>query len=150
MVEKNKHAERTGCPVACALDIIGDHWSLIVVRDLMFAGRHEYKDMLGADEGISSNILSDRLRKLEEHGMVTSMAHPESGRRKLYYLTSRGKDLIHVMIEICRWSQRNLDHAVRIPPDLHELLLHDPESMKGQALATIASWEAEFGIVDTP
>ena len=150
MVEKNRHAERTGCPVACALDIIGDHWSLIVVRDLMFAGRHEYKDMLAAEEGISSNILVDRLRKLEHHDIIASIPHPESGRRKLLYLTNKGKDLIHIMIEVCRWSNRHLEHAVRIPEDLQRLLVNDPEAMKAQTLATLAAWEEQYGISQEP
>ena len=70
MATKNEHANRSSCPVACALDVIGDHWSLLVVRDLLMMGKHEYKELLESAEGISSNILSDRLRKLQENGLV--------------------------------------------------------------------------------
>jgi len=66
MVAKTEHKSRSGCPIACSLDVLGDHWTLIIVRNLMFHGRHEYKDMLQAEEQISTSILSDRLKKLEQ------------------------------------------------------------------------------------
>lgn len=141
MVEKNKHADRSGCPVACALDIIGDHWSLVIVRDLMFAGRHEYKDMLAAEEGISSNILVDRLKKLEQHGLIAWIPHPESRRRKLYYLTGQGKGLVHVMVEILRWSVHYRPEPVRIPPEKRAFLEQSHEEMARLTLERLASWE---------
>lgn len=147
MVEKNRHAERSGCPVACALDIIGDHWSLVIVRDLMFAGRHEYKDMLAAEEGISSNILVDRLRRLERNGVIASIPHPDSKRRKLYYLTARGKGLVEVMVAVIRWSVAYLPDAVRIPEDKKPFLACSPEEMARLTLAGIEAWEREHGII---
>jgi DNA-binding HxlR family transcriptional regulator len=68
MVAKIEHKQRSGCPIACALDLIGDHWTLLVIRNLMFLGIHEYKDMLKTEEQISSSILTDRLKKWS--GMV--------------------------------------------------------------------------------
>lgn len=65
-----EHAARSGCPIACTLDIVGDHWTLLIIRDLMFLGLHEYKDMLMKEEGISSNILTDRLKKLERKDLI--------------------------------------------------------------------------------
>ena len=146
MVERNTHAERSGCPVACALDIVGDHWSLVIVRDLMFAGRHEYKDMLAADEGISSNILVDRLKKLERHGLIASIPHPDSRRRKLYYLTEAGKGLVHVMVALIRWSVAYMPEAVLIPEDKQPFLAMTPQAMAEAALAGIEVWEREHGI----
>lgn len=146
MVEKNKHAERSGCPVACALDLVGDHWSLVIVRDLMFAGRHEYKDMLAAEEGISSNILVDRLKKLEAHGIIAAIPHPESRRRKLYYLTARGKGLVRVMVALVLWSAEHLPHAVRIPPDKQAFMALGPEEMVRLTLVGLDAWELEHGI----
>ncbi|MEJ2694961.1 MAG: helix-turn-helix domain-containing protein [Candidatus Thiodiazotropha sp.] len=108
MIARVEHKHRTGCPVACSLDIIGDHWTLLVIRNLMFLGLHEYKDMLHTEELISSSILTDRLKKLEQAGLVTSIPHPESGRRKLYYLTAMGKDLIHMMTDLVVWANRHL------------------------------------------
>jgi DNA-binding HxlR family transcriptional regulator len=147
MVSKKEHRQRSGCPVACALDLIGDHWSLLIIRDLMFLNRHEYKDMLNSEEGISSNILSDRLKKLESAELISSFPHPESGRRKLYYLTSRGKDLIHIMIDIVLWSEKHLGSIVNIPADKKEVLLRDPELMITDTLKELAEWENAYGVM---
>ena len=102
--------------------------------------------MVAAEEGISSNILVDRLRKLEQNDIIGSIPHPGSGRRKLYYLTDKGKGLIDIMVEICIWGEKYLAHAVRIPPDLRELLVRDPEAMKRQTLAGLDAWEKESGL----
>ncbi len=144
MVKKIEHHNRSGCPVACALDIIGDHWTLLIIRDLMFLGRHEYKDMLNAEEGISSNILTDRLKKLECNELVCAIPHPQSGRRKLYYLTSTGKDLIHVMIHMARWSDKHLNDLVKIPPKKRDVLVKNPEKMIQSTLEQLAAWEKKF------
>lgn len=91
MVKRNKHADLSQCPLACALDIIGDHWTLLIIRNLMLFGCHEYKDMLAMPEAISANILSNRLKKLAEAGIIADAPHPDSKRRKLYYLTGKEK-----------------------------------------------------------
>ena len=144
MVKKAEHWSRSACPLACALDLIGDHWSLLVIRDLMFLGRHEYKDMLQAEEGISSNILSDRLRKLEDGGVIHSIPHPESGRRKLYYLLPKGKDLIHVLTHLARWSDKHLEDVVDIPPEKRKLLIRHPDKLIQLTLQELDKWEKRF------
>ena len=144
MVKKIEHWSRSGCPVACALDLIGDHWTLLIIRDLMFLGRHEYKDLLNAEEGISTNILSDRLKKLEDNGLIDSIPHPESGRRKLYYLLPKGKDLIHVMTHLARWSEKHLDHLVHIPPEKREPLVNQPDMLIKLTLRQLEEWENRF------
>ena len=146
MVAKNEHANRSGCPIACALDIFGDHWALLVIRDLAFFGRHEYKDMLDAEEGISSNILSDRLRKLENHNIISSLPHPDSQRRKLYYLTDIGKDLIPILVSISRWSEKHLGKVVKIPPDSRKLLVSNPNLLIKNTLRLISEWEKSVGL----
>ena len=146
MVANTEHAGRSGCPVACAMDIFGDHWSLLVIRDLAFSGRHEYKDLLRAEEGISSNILSNRLRRLEDNGLITALPHPGGRRRKLYYLTDRGKDLIPVLISIMRWSERHLGRIVKISPANRRLLTNDPDHMIRSALQELERWEKSVGI----
>jgi len=89
--EKTAHYSRSTCPLACALDLIGDHWTLLVIRDLLFLGRHEYKDMLNAEEGISSNVLSDRLKNLEENGLIDSIPHHRKWQEKTLVFTSQGE-----------------------------------------------------------
>jgi len=143
MVQKTEHSSRSTCPLACALDVIGDHWSLLVIRDLMFLGRHEYKDMLNAEEGISSNILTDRLKRLEDGGLIDSIPHPESGRRKLYYLLPMGKDLIHVMTHLARWSDKHLGNLVQIPPEKRKTLLNQPDTLIKMTLQQLGEWEKQ-------
>lgn len=144
MVAKTEHHLRSGCPVACALDIIGDHWSLLIIRDLMFMGRHEYKDMLAAEEGISSNILTDRLTKLEQAGMIASAPHAKSKRRKLYYLTDKGKGLLPVLLEISRWSDSHLREWVLIPEEKRVLLDAPQQSVVKMILGRLREWEDEY------
>ncbi|MCG7954478.1 MAG: helix-turn-helix domain-containing protein [Candidatus Thiodiazotropha taylori] len=141
MVAKVEHRNRTGCPVACALDIIGDHWTLLIIRNLMFLGLHEYKEMLETEEQISSNILTLRLKMLQEAGLIASTSHPESKRRKLYYLTPTGKDLIHVLVPLVLWSRRNLREHLRIPKDIDHLLETDPQAFLQETLQRLSDWE---------
>ena len=144
MVAKIEHRTRTGCPVACTLDIIGDHWTLLIIRNLMFLGLHEYKDMLETEEQISSSILSDRLKKLETQGLIASINHPESKRRKLYYLTDKGKDLIHLMLEMVLWANRNIGVLLKVPEDKITFLRTDPNGFKAFVLNQIEDWEKEY------
>ncbi len=144
MVAKIEHKNRTGCPVACSLDIIGDHWSLLVIRSLMFKGVHEYKDMLKEEEQISTSILTNRLKKLETEGLISAMTHPESKRRKLYYLTEMGKDLLPMMTEMVLWASKNLSELLAIPEDLKALLNNDPEQFIQLTLQTIEDWEEQY------
>jgi len=141
MVTRTEHKNRTGCPVACALDIVGDHWSLLIIRNLMFLGLHEYKDMLQKEERISSNILTDRLKNLERDGLIASMPHPESKRRKLFYLTNAGKGLVHVMTYMSVWANQHLSDDVDIPKEKKKLLENDPEQFIELTLNNLAHWE---------
>ncbi len=143
MVFKIEHKNRTGCPIACSLDILGDHWTLLVIRNLMFLDLHEYKDMLKTEEKISSSILSDRLKKLECEGVIASIPHPDSKRRKLYYLTPVGKDLIHIMMEIVLWANSHLSERLDIPAEKKKLLKKNPEKFKALILEQIQKWEEE-------
>jgi len=129
MVAKIEHKTRTGCPVACSLDIVGDHWTLLIIRNLMFLGIHEYKDMLKTEEQISSSILTNRLNKLERKGLVASITHPDSGRRKLYYLTPMGKGLIRMMVELVIWANAYLGDTVEIPREKKALLESNPKQL---------------------
>lgn len=144
MAQKFEHASRSSCPLACALDIIGDHWTVLIIRDLMFLGRHEFKDMLNAEEGISSNILTDRLKRLEEAELITSIPHPQSGRRKLYYLLPKGKDLIHVLVPLARWADQHLDEVVHIPPEKREPLIKNPQGLIQAVFQELKEWEEKF------
>lgn len=103
---RKKLAFRSTCPISTALDILGDKWSLLIVRDMAFNGMSTYGDFLKGGENIATNILADRLLQLEAAGILTKQPHPESGSKNLYKLTQKGIDLVPALVEIVLWSER--------------------------------------------
>jgi DNA-binding HxlR family transcriptional regulator len=95
---------RSGCPISIALELLGDAWSLLIVRDLMFKDRRTYNDFLTGGEGIASNVLADRLRKLEAANIIEKRRDPEDARRFLYRLSPKGIELAPVLVELVIWS----------------------------------------------
>ena len=102
----NRSGQRSGCPISIALEMLGDVWSLLVVRDLMFKERQTYNEFLQGGEGIASNILADRLRKLADVGIVEKRRDPTDARRFVYRLSDKGIDLAPVLVELVIWSAR--------------------------------------------
>lgn len=100
---------QTGCPIAFGLDTFGDKWTLLVIREMMLRGKKTYSEFLAADEGISTNILADRLKHLEADGVIMKARDPENGRSYTYSLTLKGYDLAPIVLEIINWSGRH-DH----------------------------------------
>ncbi|KLT65526.1 helix-turn-helix domain-containing protein [Pedobacter sp. BMA] len=98
--------KRSDCPISSSLDIWGDKWSLLIVRDLMFAKECTYGDFLKSDEKIATNILASRLLTLETNGIITKHGHPESKAKVLYKLTPKGVDLLPLMMEINLWADK--------------------------------------------
>jgi DNA-binding HxlR family transcriptional regulator len=103
---KESKKMRSDCPISNSLDIWGDKWSLLIIRDLMFAKSCTYGDFLKSKEGIATNILASRLLSLEENGLIEKLAHPESKAKVLYKLTRKGIDLVPVLIEINLWAEK--------------------------------------------
>ena len=97
---------RSNCPIAYALDIFGDRWSLLIVRDLLLHGKKHYGDFLNSDERMATNILADRLVSLERRGLISKTVDPTDKRRSLYRLTPVGIDLAPVLLEIIVWSAK--------------------------------------------
>jgi len=98
---------RSGCPVNISLEVFGDRWSLLIVRDLMVRGFTTFQDFLESGEGIATNILADRLRRLKRSGIVTGEKDENDGRRVIYRLTEKGIDLAPVMLELLIWGARH-------------------------------------------
>ncbi len=109
---------RSQCPVSCSLDVWGDKWSLLIVRDLMMNKKCTYGDFLKAPEKIATNILAARLKTLEENGVIEKLEHPDSKAKVLYMLTQKGIDLLPIMIEINLWAEKYYE----LPPDRIALL----------------------------
>lgn len=113
-----KAKKRSNCPVSNSLDIWGDKWSLLIIRDLMFAKECTYGDFLKSPEGIATNILASRLLALEENKLIEKLDHPESKAKVLYRLTKKGIDLLPVMVEINLWAEKYFP----IPAERKEML----------------------------
>jgi len=97
---------KSGCPVAFALDTFGDKWTLLVIRDIVMKGSKTYGEFLEGNEGIATNVLADRLKKLEAEGIVARARDPENHRKILYTLTEKGCDLVPVILEMILWSTK--------------------------------------------
>lgn len=104
MARRSSPAPRSGCPVSIALELLGDRWSLLIVRDMMVRGYRTFREFQRSGEGIASNILSDRLQKLEAGCIVTREAATEDGRSTHYRLTPKGIALAPVLLELLIWS----------------------------------------------
>lgn len=110
---------RSSCPISYALDFFGDKWSLLIIRDIALEQKRFYKDFQNSKEGIATNILSDRLKKLENSGIIRSAVYEKKKTQKEYFLTQKGKDLIPILLEIIVWSYK-YDNELNITEDFVE------------------------------
>jgi DNA-binding HxlR family transcriptional regulator len=107
-------SRRSPCPIACTLDLIGDHWTLLVIRDMMFFGKHRFEEFLESPEGISTNILTNRLKSLEEVGLVEKQLYSNHSRRMNYQLTEQGRSLRPLLEAMINWGLKHIPET-RIP-----------------------------------
>ena len=98
---------RSECPIAFGLDFFGDRWSLLIVRDIAIFGRRHYGQFEAAGEGIATNILASRLKRLVQDGIVEKLSDPEHRSKRIYRLTPKGIDLLPIIVEIILWSARH-------------------------------------------
>jgi DNA-binding HxlR family transcriptional regulator len=130
-------SQRSGCPISIALETLGDSWTLLIVRDLMFKGRQTFKDFLDAEEGIASNILTERLQRLECASIVVKQRDTEDARRFIYRLTEKGMALAPVLVELVLWSARF--EQTDAPPAVVKLMRTDRDAFIASARQ---AWEA--------
>lgn len=123
---------RSECPISCSLEVFGDKWSLLIIRDLIFYQKSTYGDFLKSDEKIATNILASRLLSLEENGIIEKREHPDSKAKVLYRLTNKGIDLLPIIFEIHLWAEKYFP----IPADLQEMV-NDAKKNKEVALNTM-------------
>jgi DNA-binding HxlR family transcriptional regulator len=107
MLRKITRNPRSDCPVNFAVESLGDKWSLIIVRDIIFWGKKTYGDFLKSDERIATNILADRLAFLEKEGIITKTPDATDKRKDIYRVTEKGLDLIPMLLEMISWSAKN-------------------------------------------
>lgn len=129
MVRKARSTRRSGCPVSISLERFGDRWSILVIRDLMVRGLRTFKEFQESGEGIATNILADRLKKLEAAGIISAEVEHSDGRRVNYRLTEKGIDLAPVLLELLIWGARHEETGAPCA------LISDMEKNRAQVLA---------------
>ena len=128
---KAKTKRRSGCPVSISLEVFGDRWSLLIIRDLMVRAYRTFKEFEESGEGIATNILADRLRKLEAAGIIIAEAEEADRRRICYRLTEKGIDLAPVLLELLVWGARHEQTAAPCA------LIAKMESSRAEVLAEV-------------
>ncbi|AMX93964.1 transcriptional regulator [Mesorhizobium sp. M7A.F.Ca.CA.001.09.2.1] len=99
--------EKSDCPINLSLELIGDRWTLLIIRDMVFAGKKHFREFLQSDEGISSRTLAERLQTLQDEGILTRSDDPTHGLRTVYRLTEAGIDLLPVLATLGAWGSRH-------------------------------------------
>src|SRR3954447_5060948 len=140
MPRKRKSKRRSGCPVSVSLDLLGDRWSLLIIRDLMIRGYRTFKEFEESGESIATNILTDRLRKLKSTGIITTQVDETDGRKVNYRLTQKGIDLAPVLLELLIWGARHEETGA--PAALIDKL----EAQRDQVLAEVRRRWREYDI----
>lgn len=120
-----KSSAGTACPISYALEIFGDRWTLLVLRDLMLNSRRRYKELLACPEGIATNVLADRLKRLELRGLIFKARDPVDARQYIYTPTEAAIGLVPMLFELIAWSAKNGDG--QFDPALVERILQDRE-----------------------
>jgi len=130
VLKKRQAKRRSGCPLNASVEMLGDRWSLLIIRDMMVRGSRTYKEFLESDEGIATNILADRLQKLVAHGIVTTEPDSSDGRKLIYSLTAKGIDLAPVLTEMVLWAAAHEDTG-------NQALVRQMQADKEQFLAGV-------------
>ena len=131
MAGRSRSTRRSGCPVSISLERFGDRWSLLIIRDLMVRGYRTFKEFQGSGEGIATNILADRLRKLEAGGIISAETEAKDRRKVNYRLTDKGIELAPVMLELLIWA------AHHEPTGAPCEVIDDMERNRGTVLAEV-------------
>ena len=120
--------EKSNCPINLSLEVFGDRWTLLIIRDMIFAGKKHFREFLQSDEGISSRTLADRLQALQEEGIVTRHDDPGHKLKAIYRLTQAGIDLLPVLVGLGSWG----NHHRAADPELGAIAHRDAGTL-GQA-----------------
>ena len=140
---KHTQHRRSDCPINFALETFGDTWSLLIIRDIVYFGKQTYGEFLASDEGIATNILANRLARLEQQGILMKRPHPTDVRKERYFLTEKGLDLIPILVEMANWSAE-YDSQTGAPPAWIALMKADREKMIQLIRETVRNGGAVF------
>ena len=132
---------RSKCPLSCALDILGDKWSLLIVRDMLHFKKKTFKDFFASNENIASNILSSRLKKLENFGIISKNKLKNNKKTNIYKLTSAGLDLIPAILELSKWGYKNIEDLNSKESNLLEAETSNKEFIENMKISYINSFK---------
>ncbi|MFY9906288.1 MAG: helix-turn-helix domain-containing protein [Terriglobales bacterium] len=138
--KRSAPVRRSECPLNASVEMLGDRWSLLIIRDMMLRGFRSYKEFLECYEGIATNILADRLRRLIANGIITATPDPSDGRKLIYSLTAKGIDLAPVLTEMVLWAAAHEDTG-------NQALVRQMQNDKGKFLDAIRErWKSGSSI----
>ncbi len=129
---------RSDCPISCSLDVFGDKWSLLIIRDIMLRGKLSYSEFLESEEKIATNILVNRLKVLEEENIISRKVSPANKSKYIYSLTEKGIDLLPIVIEIMDWGAKYNENCPRralgkkIQEDKPKIIVEYLEKLKSE------------------
>jgi DNA-binding HxlR family transcriptional regulator len=142
-MQKKKAApkRRSGCPLNASVEMLGDRWSLLILRDMMLRGYQTFNEFLHSDEKIATNILADRLRRLDTYGIISTERDPSDGRKMIYALTVKGMDLAPVLAEMVLWAAKHEETG-------NQALVQQMRTAKEQLLASVRQrWAEKHGLL---
>ena len=134
---------RSSCPMSYTLEMVRDSWSLLIVRDIVYFGKKTFGEFRTSQEGIARNILSNRLARLVEQGILTRRPHPDDGRKDLYELTETGLDLIPILLAMAKWGATHFAES-DAPPEWIQLVRSRRNKMTTLICDTVRSGGATF------
>lgn len=122
--------EKSNCPINLSVEMIGDRWTLLIIRDMIFAGKKHFREFLQSGEGVSSRTLADRLKTLQAEGIVTRHEDPDHKLKAVYRLTKAGIDLLPILVELGVWGNRYRAADPRLGAIAEELAAGGPEAIE--------------------
>jgi DNA-binding HxlR family transcriptional regulator len=134
---------KSRCPINFTLETIGDSWSMLIVRDIVYFGKSTYNEFLNSEEGISSNILASRLAHLEQKNVLVKKPHETDKRKEVYCLTEKGLNLIPVLLEMASWGFMH-DSETNAPQSWFDTVNANKEKMIGLIRETVQSGGSIF------
>ncbi len=129
---------RSDCPISNVLDVVGDKWSLLILRDILFSGKRSYSELQDSEEGIATNILSSRLEQLESYGLISKRSDEQDKRRKVYTPTQAGIDMLPILLEMIVWSGK-YDPNTNAPKPFLEKVKSDRDGVITDLITSIKS-----------
>src|SRR6266700_7708596 len=145
---KHTHQKRSDCPINFALELFGDPWSLLIIRDIVYFGKNTYGEFLASEEGMATNILANRLAHLEHQGLLVKKLSEKDKRKEEYALTEKGLDLIPVLVEMANWSAQ-YEPPTAAPAAWIALMKADKEQMIRLIRQTVQSGGSVFSGPDS-